>query len=93
MKYFWCTVRHKWFVLIACLRLNVPIWKALTHDLSKFTWKELPYYNRQFYGDKGDPAGWSLAWHHHIIHNPHHPEHWTYIDRKGEQMLPMPWPK
>lgn len=90
MRYFWITVKHKWCVFLASLQTGLPLWLTLVHDLSKFTRHELPHYDRQFFGDKGDPEGFAVAWHHHIIHNPHHPEHWTYIDKAGDQVLPMP---
>ena len=90
MKYFWATIKHKWHFILASFRTGLPLWRALIHDLSKFTRAELPHYDRQFFGDKGDPEGFAVAWHHHIIHNLHHPEHWTYIDEQGEHILPMP---
>lgn len=76
MKYFWATLRHKWFVFLACLRMGVPLWRAIAHDWSKFTPEELPHYDRQFFGDKGDPRGFAQAWLHHQNHNPHHWEYW-----------------
>ena len=76
MKYFWVAIKHKWFMLAAASRIDLPLWRALTHDLSKFTRLELSHYNRQFFGDKGDPKGWAKAWLHHYHHNDHHWEHW-----------------
>ena len=76
MKYFWIVIKHKWYVLLAGLRLKLPLWRALTHDLSKFTRAELPHYNRQFCGDKGDPEGFARAWLHHYHRNDHHWEAW-----------------
>lgn len=67
---------------IGCVReighlLNVPIPQLAQHDQSKYGLLELPYYARQFYGDKGDPAGFAGAWLHHQNHNPHHWEYWV----------------
>jgi hypothetical protein len=76
MRYFWATIRHKWFVFLASFKVGLPFWRALVHDLSKFTWAELPLYNRQFFGDKSDPAGFARAWLHHYHCNDHHWEHW-----------------
>ena len=77
MRYFWATIRHKWFVLLASFKTGLPLWFAITHDLSKFTRAELPYYDRQFFGDKGDPKGFALAWlHHQNGENDHHWEWW-----------------
>lgn len=77
MKYLLLTIAHKWFVLLAGLRVGVPLWRLLIHDWSKFTPAELPHYQRQFFGDKGDPDGFERAWKHHVEHNPHHWEHWV----------------
>lgn len=76
MKYFWATIRHKWFVLLASFRTGLPLWLALMHDLSKFSQAELVHYNRQFFGDKSDPEGFALAWLHHYHCNDHHWEYW-----------------
>lgn len=76
MQYFWATIRHKWFVLLASFKIGLSVWRALIHDWSKFTWAELPHYNRQFFGDKGDPEGFARCWLHHYHHNDHHWEHW-----------------
>ena len=97
MKYFWSTIRHKWFVIKASFRVGLPLWCALVHDLSKFGQSELPHYNRQFFGDKGDPRGFATAWLHHQNYNPHHWEYWmTRSDHSHgksgavDKCLPMP---
>ena len=76
MKYFWATIRHKWFVLLASFKTGLPLWRALIHDLSKFTRAELPHYDRQFFGSKGDSEGFARAWLHHYHRNDHHWEAW-----------------
>lgn len=76
MRYFWATLKYKWFVLLASFKTGLPLWLAITHDLSKFTRAELPHYSRQFFGDKGDPEGFALAWLHHQNRHDHHPEWW-----------------
>lgn len=76
MTYALVTIRHKWFVLLAGLRLGVPLWRLLIHDWHKFTPAELSHYNRQFYGDKGDPVGFATAWLHHQNNGAHHWEYW-----------------
>lgn len=95
LEYAWLTLKHKWFVFLACRRVGVSLWQALVHDLSKFTPAELPAYGRQFFGDKGDPDGFASAWLHHQNVNPHHWEYW--IPRSGHSKgedgpapLPMP---
>ena len=76
MKYAWITIKHKWYVLLASFKVDLPLWRALVHDLSKFSWAELPHYERQICGDKDDPKGFATAWLHHYHHNDHHWEHW-----------------
>lgn len=56
-------------------RLGVPELTLMLHDASKFMTAEFPYYARQFYGDRGDPVGFSYAWLHHQNYNDHHWEH------------------
>jgi len=97
MRYAWSTLVHKWFVFLASLCVGLPLWRAMIHDLSKFTPAELLHYNRQFFGDKGDPQGFAMAWLHHQNLNSHHWEYWvTRSDHsKGtsgavDGALPMP---
>ena len=96
MKYVALTLRHKWFVLLAGIRLKVPLIQLLIHDLSKFSIAELPAYGRQFFGEANDPLGFSYAWNHHQKRNKHHWEYWTMVtghNRGGlpdGSMLPMP---
>lgn len=68
------TIKHKWFVLIACLFKvrGVPIWNAIVHDLSKLSTSEYSGYQRHFYGDKKNPQAFDRAWFHHKAHNSHH---------------------
>lgn len=61
------------------------------HDLSKFSKKEAyayALYNRKT--GEGKEA-FELAWHHHKMNNPHHPEYWLNPNRSGKlEPLPMP---
>ena len=81
MNYFWLTIKHKFYVFLAGLKTKAPLWRLIIHDWSKFTPSEYPHYQRQFFGDKGDPVGFSKAWLHHQNANPHHWEYW--ISRSG----------
>lgn len=96
MKFLFLTCRHKWWVFYYGLKVGCPIWRLITHDLSKLSWKEYPHYQRQFYGDKGDQLGFQLAWLHHQHVNDHHYEHWIPITRhdrgtpRGENLEPLP---
>lgn len=98
MKYFWLTMKHKWFVLLAGCRVGAPLWRLLLHDLSKLLPAELPHYQRQFFGRADDPAGFIGCWLHHQNRNAHHWEYW--IPRTGHHrcnpaypdMKPLPMP-
>lgn len=91
MKYFWLTLKHKWFVLLAGLKVGgIPFWRLLLHDLSKLTPMELPHYQRQFFGKADDPLGFIRCWVRHQNHNPHHWEYW--IPRTGHNRCTPPYP-
>lgn len=96
LKYLWLTAKHKIFVLRGGFRTGAPVWRLIIHDWSKFTSAEAPHYGRQFFGDKSDPLGFSLAWNHHQKTNKHHWEYWipeSGHNRGGyadHQPLPMP---
>ena len=90
LKYAWLTLKHKFFVFRAGIKIGVSFWRLLTHDLSKFSPKELPHYGRQFFGDKSDPKGFMKAWIHHQNSNDHHWEYW--IPRTGHNRATPPYP-
>lgn len=75
-QYAWATIKHKYYVYLAGRRLGVGWWQLVIHDWTKFTPAEYPHYQRQFFGDKGDPVGFARAWLHHQNHWPHHWEYW-----------------
>lgn len=91
LKYILLTIQHKWFVLIFGLRLGVPLWQLIIHDLSKFSRHEAPHYGRKFFGDASDPLGFARAWLHHQNANPHHWEYWiprTIHNRQSSSATP-----
>jgi len=95
-QYFKYVLRHKWFVFLHCRRLGVPLWRAITHDWSKFTPAEWSPYVHSFYNPDGshrkvrdasgayDPTKISRefdhAWLHHLHNNPHHWQHWVLLN-------------
>lgn len=61
------------------------------HDLSKFSAFEAFGYARYNRKTGENKDGFKRAWHHHKMHNKHHPEHWLNPNKKGEiEPLPMP---
>ncbi len=61
---------------------NIPLWRLIVHDWSKFSPIEFVNYAQYKYGVryKGEEGKykrlWAVSWLHHLHHNPHHPEHW-----------------
>jgi len=77
LRYTWITIGHKWYVLLAGLKIGrIPLLHLIIHDWHKFLPSELPHYQRQFFGDKGDPVGFAQAWVHHQNFGWHHWEYW-----------------
>lgn len=98
INYFKGLLRHKYWVFIYALKLNVPLRLALFHDISKFFPVEwFPYVNN-FYNKDGtkkkvrDKTGaydtnkqsneFKLAWIHHQ-RNKHHWQAWCNIGDGG----------
>lgn len=81
MKYFFLTLKHKYFVFIAGRRLKVGIWRLIKHDWTKFLPSELPHYNRQFFGPADQPLEFAICWARHQNRHEHHWEYW--VPRSG----------
>lgn len=95
LKHVKALILHKWFVLVAGLRVGgIPIWRLIIHDWTKFTPAEfLPYVRHHQLKSKSerDAFSYACAWLHHENMNPHHWGYW--IPRSGAQVgkpLPMP---
>lgn len=75
---------HKWHVLRVGVLVvgNIPLWRLVVHDWSKFSFVEFVYYAQYKYEiryksqEQRYKRRWAAAWLHHLHHNPHHPEHW-----------------
>lgn len=89
MNYFWLTLKHKWFVLLAGIRVTCPLWRLITHDLSKFSYKEYFHYQRQFFGKGDEPEEFMYCWIHHQNVNDHHWEYW--VPRTGHNRCYLPF--
>jgi hypothetical protein len=57
--------------------MQVPLWRSVIHDWSKFTLAELPAYGQWFFGGRGNGDAFAKAWVHHQNLNPHHWEYWV----------------
>lgn len=92
MEYLILTIKHKLYVLLAGWKIRAPLWRLITHDLSKFSVKEYPHYQKQFFGNGS--YEFDEAWLHHQNTNDHHWEYWvprTSHDRGTiKEDVPMP---
>lgn len=59
-RYLVYLARHKWYVFVAGLRLDVPLWRLIVHDWSKFLPSEWVGYVDNFYAER--PDGVAHAW-------------------------------
>lgn len=81
-QYLKYVLRHKWFVLVAGIKIGVPIHLLILHDMSKFRPFEWFAYARTFHAPDGtgqyklDGTGFDVAWLHHQNHNKHHWQYW-----------------
>lgn len=89
LRYLRYVLIHKWYVLIECCKLGVPI-RGLLHDLSKFRPDEWFPYAHFFYG-KPDEERFNKAWLLHIHRNPHHYQYWILRHDNGlDSQIEMP---
>lgn len=106
-RYLSYVCRHKWFVFVACMRLGVPLHRAIFHDWTKFLLSEWLPYAEYFYGDKetpspgkygychtaGSDAAFDAAWNHHQKRNKHHWQYWLLVnDDNDGGYIPLPMP-
>jgi len=56
LRYLSYVLRHKWFVLLAGLKVSAPLWRLIIHDWSKFLPSEWNPYVQNFYGDDSHEA-------------------------------------
>lgn len=83
-------LKQKWFSDFVRDRFAFleNIW---THDMSKFSAIEALGYAFHNFKSKDYDINFEMAWHHHKMNNPHHPEYWLNPSRTGEpEVLPMP---
>jgi hypothetical protein len=90
LSYLWLLLQHKWFVLVAGLRVGgIPLYRLIIHDWSKFSRAEFGAYARNTAVRQGKQPRteatdleFGLAWLHHENRNPHHWGYW--IPRSGK---------
>ena len=90
------TLKHKWYVFLAGIKLGVSLWQGLVHDMSKFLPSEFPAYAECFHNVDGsrrylETEAFNVAWNSHQKRNKHHHQYWTLImDESDIISLEMP---
>jgi hypothetical protein len=88
IPYVFQVLLHKWFVMLAGLKVgNIPLWRLLIHDWTKFLPVEFWVYRKRFTGKKYSEHEWVEAKNHHKLSNPHHWEYWI------SNSVPIPMPE
>lgn len=87
--YFKYIIFHKYFVLVECIRLGVPIWITVLHDWDKFLPDEWIPYATTFYKPDGSrqykpSLQFDYAWNLHQKRNKHHHQFWLLTRDTGE---------
>lgn len=94
-KYFKYVLRHKYYVAWAGLRLGVPLWQLIVHDLSKLRPREWFPYVDFFYGgaltEQVEDA-FNMAWNYHQKANPHHWQFWILREDDGVNLVYIEMP-
>lgn len=90
-RYLKYIVRHKWFVLVAGLKIGAPLWRLIVHDLSKFFPDEWIAYANFFYANGKEPE-FNVAWLYHQRRNKHHWQYWILREDCGN-VTPIEMPK
>ena len=97
MAYLIFMLRHKWFVFLECLKLGVPIWRAIIHDWDKiFAPHTFIAFKRRY--DQGNDhykmannSAYQMAYHLHC--NRRHKHHWQWwisqLDEGKQRVLEM----
>jgi hypothetical protein len=84
--------RQEWFMDV-CTQKDEFLRNLVRHDLSKFSANEAFGYAMHNFKQPHPitKEAFELAWHHHKMNNPHHPEYWLNPNRSGTlEILKMP---
>ena len=67
-------LKHKYYVYKYGVKLKVPRFRLLKHDISKFHLIEFAGYREEFYIKNTGTQAFESAWEHHTDYNEHHIE-------------------
>lgn len=93
LAYLKYVLRHKWFVLVAGLKIGAPLRRLILHDMSKFLPEEWIPYAKTFYAADGssqyeEHKDFDNAWFWHIKRNLHHWQYWL-LNKDDGSTIPM----
>ena len=98
IRHFLTITKHRFIVRKLCFKVGL-YWQGLTHDLSKYSFKEF-FISAKNYSGKFSPInnerakkGYSEVWLHHKGRNKHHPEYWLDVDKSKTKFGPLVMPK
>lgn len=80
VKYALSVLKHKWFVLVAGYYLELPIWRIILHDWTKFRPDEFFVFAKYKANKAIDKESLFLARDKHFRRNDHHWQHWKKDD-------------
>jgi hypothetical protein len=94
-QYLKYVLRHKYFVFMAGVKIGCPLWRLISHDMSKFLPSEWVPYVEYFYGSNKVYAYTELdfnnAWLKHQHRNKHHWQYWLLREDSGDTIaMSMP---
>ena len=90
----WYLARHKYWVLIFGIKLGVPIWRLIIHDLDKFYPSKWTGYANYYFNPKKQSdfvEKYNLACNGHQKLAKHHWQYWILIDNFAD-LIPLKIP-
>lgn len=102
LAYLSYVLRHKWYVIKAAKKVDLPLWRAILHDWTKFLPSEWFPYVKNFYRSDGsrrpksEVTTWikvpfDESWNAHQKRNKHHWQYWILTQDSGEtEYMPIP---
>jgi hypothetical protein len=101
LEYLLLLCRHKYWVAVEGRKLGLGWWQLFVHDLSKLRPSELFGYaawkaSQMKLEDGGTLVNnrvYGRSWHLHYLRNPHHHQHWVYVNDQTGTIDPVEIPE
>jgi hypothetical protein len=100
IEYLTYLIKHKYYVYSEGRKLGLPRWRLIIHDWSKLLPSEWFGYAEWKYkqmteeggGTNKNDRGYGRSWHLHYLRNPHHWQHFIYVDDQKGSCYPVEIP-